>query len=320
MLKVFKQDDSKGLIELDLKKIDNGEELQQIIGNNLNVLFKNLILIDTKFRIDDFHIDILAYDNENDCFVLIKCKNTKNETVSDHIFAYYGMINEHPDKFVFRYNEKHREQKPRFYDDFNWEESYVITISTKFTKYQRIVAKEIEQLLGQKARFFEISRHNNETIILNEILTSKSSRTVKNHAEIDKNPILSPHTEEEYLAGKYRGRPDETSRKLYEYIKQRLFALYEDVYINVTTTYIGFRIRENDSYLCTVDLQGKKINLWLSVKKDSEVLVEDDFIKISEKGHWGRGEYRSYIENNDHIHKAMEYIKKVYEYKMAESN
>ena len=68
--------------------------LQQFVNQNFNSLFPDLKIISLSFGvgIPIRHIDILAYDERQNCFVIILCKSETNEYVLEQISKDYDAI------------------------------------------------------------------------------------------------------------------------------------------------------------------------------------------------------------------------------------
>lgn len=60
------------MIEIDFQEKDIEEYLCR--NGNLTKWFPNLVVVKQQFKIFDFYIDILAYDKERKCFVIIELK------------------------------------------------------------------------------------------------------------------------------------------------------------------------------------------------------------------------------------------------------
>jgi hypothetical protein len=58
------------------KCIANEKEIQTTVENNLHTIFE-LEFIATEFSVSNYRLDTLAYDKENNSFVIIEYKNTE---------------------------------------------------------------------------------------------------------------------------------------------------------------------------------------------------------------------------------------------------
>lgn len=97
--------------------------------------------------------------------------------------------------------------------------------------------------------------------------------------------------------------------ELYHELKDRILNLGEDVEMKVGKQTIGFRANRVFTDLI---IYNKGVGVMLNMKKgtldDYMNLTED----LSDKGHWGNGDYRVWMYSNEHIDYVMTLIKQSY--------
>ena len=314
MRRVFKNN-SNTFSMLREKAFDDEKTLQTLVEKNLGIVFDGLEFLTTEFQIKDLRPDSIAHDNEKNCFVIIEYKNVKSKQVLDQGATYYRLLKEYKGDFVLLYNRlKNRQHRT---EDFNWDESYVIFLSPKFTKYQ-IGASGI----GLPVRLYQVLQYEDEIITLDrvgEISTEHAGLGIPENKIMSKPyVILDKYDEEDYLSGKYKtGNASKETRELYFEIKSNILNKFEDLEARQKKAYVGFYDKTNDACMCTLDVKKSKINLTYSITASKNILFSSEFIRDVENiGIFGVGHYQSEIKNKEDIERALLYIQKVYDYKI----
>ena len=97
----------------------------------------------------------------------------------------------------------------------------------------------------------------------------------------------------------------EKTRRLYNILKNRILEL-DDIDIDVKKVYIAFKGRRN---IVDIEFTQNKLRLDINMKKgtlsDPLGITRD----ITNIGHWGNGDYRVEISNEDDIDNVMPLIK-----------
>jgi predicted transport protein len=113
---------------------DLEKDIQSLVEQNLTALF-SLEFVASEFAIDEFRIDTLAFDEENNAFVIIEYKKGSSYSVVDQGYAYLSKMLEKKADFVLEYQE--RTQKSLKKSDVDWTQSKVVFISPAFNSYQK---------------------------------------------------------------------------------------------------------------------------------------------------------------------------------------
>ena len=314
MRRVFKNDPNAFSL-LREKAFDDEKTLQTLVEKNLGVVFDGLEFLTTELQIKDLRPDSVAHDSEKNCFVIIEYKNVKNKQVLDQGATYYRLLREHKGDFVLLYN--HLKDSQHKTDDFNWDESYVIFLSPKFTKYQ-IGASGI----GLPVRLYQILQYEGGIITLErvgDIATEHvGSGASKDEAMPRKYVRLDEYDEEDYLSGKYKtGKASNETKELYFEIKKKILEKFEGLEARQKKAYVGFYSNTNDACICTLEVGRSKIKLTYSITASKKILSPSDFIRdVEHIGVFGVGHYQSEIKRKDNIGLALPYIQKVYDYKI----
>jgi len=156
------------LEEVNVKPFKLERDIQNLIEENIDSIF-GLEFICTEFRIDEFRIDSLCFNEENNSFVIIEYKKGSSYSVIDQGYSYMSKMLNNKDSFVLEYCRK---KKVSVDIDINWEDSKVIFISPSFNSYQ----KNSVNFQDVPFELWEITRYENNTISLNQYLAqSKES-------------------------------------------------------------------------------------------------------------------------------------------------
>ena len=132
---------------MDLHKLKNGKliavksdqfklekDIQNIVEENSQELF-NLQLVKSEFSINNYRLDTLCFDQENNSFVIIEYKKGSSYSVVDQGFSYLSTMLNNKSDFILEYNEKTKNTLRR--DSVNWTQSRIIFISPSFNSYQK---------------------------------------------------------------------------------------------------------------------------------------------------------------------------------------
>lgn len=95
----------ENIINLEEKPFKLEREIQNLFENNL-FLLTGLEFVKSEFSIQNQRIDTLAYDRENNSFVIIEYKRNRNQSVFDQGVSYLNTLLKFKADFVLEYNEK----------------------------------------------------------------------------------------------------------------------------------------------------------------------------------------------------------------------
>src|SRR4030066_2330290 len=248
-------------------------------------------------------IDTLAFDAENNSFVIIEYKIDQSFSVIDQGYAYLGLLLNNKAEFILEYNEHKSQSLKR--DDVDWSQSKVIFVSPQFTKYQ----KQAINFRDLPIELWEISKFANGTLLFNQLKspeTSESITKISPKSEIVQkvNREIKVYTEEAHLSG----LPNEQT-ELYQMLKERVLSLGDNIEIRPRKKYVGFVAGTN---FVDVHPQKAQLKLWINLQKgeldDPKKIARD----VSNVGHWGNGDYEVFIKSADELYYLMTLIKKIF--------
>jgi predicted transport protein len=270
-------------------------EIQSLFESNLNKLM-NLQLVKSEFSIKNRRIDTLAYDKQSNAFIIIEYKRSKNISVVDQGFTYLALMLENKADFIVEYNETLKQNIKR--TDVDWSQTRVVFVSTGFTENQR-TATNFKDIAIE---LWEVKRYENNLISVNQIKKSKSAESIKpitsSNKQLDNiTKEIKVYSEEDHTANK----SDEII-ELYEIFRDAIVNLADNIEVTPRKLRIAFKIGHR--VVCDIHLQKHNLKLWINLKRgildDPKKLMND----VSNKGHWGSGDYE--LKTTDT--KDLEYI------------
>ena len=288
------------LNELKEKPFKLEKDIQKVFEENLSVLM-GLELVKSEFTIKNKRIDTLAYDLQSFAFIIIEYKKDKNISVVDQGFTYLSLMLENKADFIVEYNESLKRNLKR--EDVDWSQTRVAFVSPSFTENQ-IQATNFKDIAIE---LWEVKQFDNDTIIINPIKKSNAAESIKpltqNKEALKKvTEEIKVYTEEEHIQ-----KTTELIAELYQKFRQGVIQLADDIEIKPKKMEIGFR---KDSKVFTdICILKNSLKIWINLKKgkldDPKHLAED----VSEKGHWGNGDYQIQVETDKDLEYIMSLIK-----------
>jgi len=279
------------------------KDIQKLFEGNLSVLM-GLELVKSEFVIKSRRIDTLAFDKQTNGFVIIEYKRDRNVSVIDQGFSYLSLMLENKAEFLVEYNESLGRNLKR--DEIDWSQSRVAFVSPNFTENQKMAVNFQDVAI----ELWEVKRYENDSISFNQIRkTSKESikQIADPKGDIDavaKEIIV--YKEEDHLA-----KGSDAIKELFEKIKGRILEL-DGLEMNLTKFYIGFKL--NNKVITDVEIQKNSMKHRINLKKGQLDDPKGLFTDVSEKGHWGLGDYETKYDTEVDIDYLMSLVKQSYNY------
>ena len=305
-MRVFELRD-KRLAEIKQESFGLEKIIQCMVEQNIESIFPGLEFVETEFQIDDLRPDTIAFDSDKNSFVIIEYKNIQNRSLIDQGVSYYQLLHERKADFVLLYRDK--TNKTADISGINWDETRIIFVSPKYTKYQ----KRASGFQGLPIELYEIKKYQNNVFTLDRI---GHSQTWSSNSVTPTTSRIAEFTEEDYLAGKYHNQyPTEEIKHLWKQLKRTIENTFDDVEVRQKKTYGGYYLQDIGSSICTLVAIKNKITLGYATK-NMDLIETSEFVEdVSQKGHWGLGNFCSAITKPDDIQKAIPLIQKVYQSK-----
>lgn len=290
---------SGSLHEISEKPFKLERDIQKLFEENLKVLM-GLEFVRSEVPIKNRRIDTLAFDKQSNAFIIIEYKRDKNISVIDQGFTYLGLMLENKADFIIEYNESLNGSLKR--NDVDWSQTRVVFVSTSFTENQ----KQATNFKDIAIELWEVKKYDNSTISVNRIKKSSSAESIKPITQ--KNEKLKNVTDEikVYTEQDHTERVGEGIVELYERFKSGILNLSDDIELQPKSDYIAFKKGKN---IADITLLKKSLKLWINLKKgnldDPKGITED----VSNKGHWGNGDYQISIQDDKNLEYIMSLIK-----------
>lgn len=289
------------LVQVKEKPFKLEREIQSIFESNLQNIM-GLLFVKSEFTIKNKRIDTLAYDKQNNAFIIIEYKRDKNYSVVDQGLTYLNLMLQNKAEFILTYNETLKDVLHS--KDVDWTQSRVAFVSPSFTDNQ-ISASDFKDF---GIELWEIKQFENNTISINTIKKSTGAPSIKpllenseNHKEVKEN--IKVYTEEDHY-----NNGSEYIIELYEKFKSSIQNLTDGIEILPQKYYIAFKKGSNIS---DIEIQKKSLKIFINAKigtlDDPKGLVKD----VSNIGHRGNGDYQVQIENDKDLEYIMSLIKQV---------
>lgn len=284
------------------------KDIQNLTEDNLNNVF-NLQIVKSEFSLNNLRIDTLAYDNENNNFVIIEYKKDKNFSVIDQGYAYLSLMLNNKADFILEYNENCNKNLKR--NDVDWSQSKVIFISPTFSKYQQ----QAINFNDLPMELWEISKYENNLIQYSRLKSPESSESIKKISKksnvVEKvSAEIKVYTEEDFLI-----KSSEDVNNLYFELKNQILAIDENIEVVPKKYYIAFKSQSN---FVDISPQKTKIKLWLNISK-GQLKDTNEMARVMRKesgkkiGHHGNGDYEIILSSVDDMSYLLTLIKQSYE-------
>lgn len=274
------------------------KEIQELTENNLKTIL-GLEFVKSEFSLNNFRIDTLAFDKEENTFVIIEYKRDKNFSVIDQGYAYLSLMLNNKADFILEFNENHDKTLKR--TDIDWSQSRVLFFSPAFTNYQR----EAINFKDLPIELWEVKRFENTTVSYEQIKKARAQESIKTISKADKTidnvaKEIKVYSEQEHLEN-----VSEEIKKLYEKFKNAIQNL-DNLEIKPKKKYIAFVAGRN-----VIDIlpQKKALKMWINMSKgeldDTKGITRD----VSITGHWGNGDFEIQIKDDENLEYILSLVK-----------
>jgi len=283
------------------------KDIQKLIESNVQELF-DLEFVRSELTIQNFRLDTLCFNKMSNSFVIIEYKKGTNYSVIDQGYTYLSTLLNNKSDFILEYNETLGGSLKR--DDIDWSQSRVIFISPKFSEYQ----KTSINFKNLPFELWEVTRFKNNLLGLTKIDTNSDvdiTSTVdkdnsKSIVKVVSKEIIT--YDENYHFNKNKTRPQQIIDLYYEF-KDRVLSLGDNIEMNIGKIWMGFK---QNRIFCDVVIYNEGVVVYINMKKGEL----NDYLKkcqdVSDKGHWGNGDFKIVIKSVDDIDYVMSLVKQSY--------
>ena len=289
---------------LDLREVSFKLErdIQSLFEKNLSQI-TGLELVKSEFSIQNQRIDTLAFDIENNAFVIIEYKRGHNYSVFDQGVAYLNTLLKYKADFVLEYNEALNKTLKK--NEVDWSQSKIVFVSPSFNQNQ----KQAVDFKDLNIELWEVKQYENNIIVIDGIKKSEAAPSIKQTSTLEKETDLSEITkeiktynEEDFFIGK-----TEELIELYNDFKQAILNLSPEIGIIPKKVYIAFK--KDRKNIADIQILNEGLKIFINMKKgdleDPKKLTKD----ISKVGHHGNGDYQIKVSDTKHLEYIMSLIK-----------
>jgi predicted transport protein len=290
---------SNKLLQVKEKPFKLEREIQNIFESNIQEIM-NLQLVKSEFTVKNKRIDTLAFDKQNNAFIIIEYKRDKNYSVVDQGLTYLNLMLQNKAEFILTYNETLKDILHS--KNVDWSQSRVAFVSPSFTENQ-ISASDFKDF---GIELWEVKQFENNTVSINSIKKSNGAPSIKpllenseDLKEVKEN--IKVYTEQDHL-----NATTDYIAELYEKFKASILNLADGIEIVPQKFYIAFKKGSNIS---DIEIQKKALKIFINAKlgslDDPKGLAKD----VSNIGHRGNGDFQIQIETDKDLEYIMSLIK-----------
>ena len=154
----------------------------------------------------------------------------------------------------------------------------------------------------------EVKQFKDGHIIINSLKDDSSQVSVKTITKNDKvfesvSREIKVYTEEDHL-----NNGSDKTKELYEDLKSAILNIDSSIKIEAKKLYIAFKQSTN---ICDVEIQKDKLKIYLNAKWGTIDDPKHLFKDVRKVGHWGNGEYRAEISDDNNIGYIIDLIRQV---------
>ena len=279
------------------------KDLQGIVENNIESVF-GVKFVAAEFSIENYRFDTVAFNFETNSFVIIEYKRGRNESLVDQGYAYLYTLLDRKAEFVLLFNEVFGKSKG--IKDFEWSQTRIIFVSPKFTDYQ----KNATSFMDMPFELYEIKQYEDGIISVAQINTNKSLKTEDGAKNVLGNEKIDKVTKEivVYTEEKLLERGSDLTRELYCILKERILEL-GDIKVEPKKLYIAFKGKSN---ICDIVIHKEHVTIYLNLKAGSLKDPQGIARVVKDIGHWGNGDYDTWIDREENIDYLMTLIRQSY--------
>jgi len=218
----------------------------------MDALF-GLQFVSTEFSIADFRLDSLAFDEQNNSFVIVEYKKGHSYSVVDQGYSYLSVMLNNKAEFILEYNEKTSRQLKR--SDIDWTSSRVIFVSPSFNSYQ----KNSVNFRDVPFELWEIKKFDDDLVAF-EQWRSSSTESIEKLSSGNKSSVITKVSSEvKVLSEKdHVSNLSDELNPVWVKLREKLVD-YADTSFFVTKGYISWK-RENTA-VCFIHFRKKRLQI-----------------------------------------------------------
>lgn len=283
-----------GVSELPSAQVALERELQTLLETNMMTFF-GVTFLRSEYKVTNGRMDSIGID-ENNCPVIFEYKRSVNENVINQGLFYLDWLLDHKAEFKLLVMEELGLEKA---EQIDWSMPCVICIASDFTKFDEHAVNQMQRNI----KLVKYRKYGDELIAF-EFLNV---------------PQVQPSPEEPAAPAKkakgdksFRQRLEDTSeafKNLYLSIHDYILSLGDDIAENQLKLYVAFKKVKN---IACVEVYQSYILIHLRLNPDTVGLKPGKIEDVRGKGHWGTGDLRLIIQNNDDFESVKPLLDRAY--------
>ena len=228
------------------------QDIQSLVENNMEALFE-LEFVSTEFSVAEFRLDSLAFDKQNNSFVVIEYKKGHSYSVIDQGYSYLSVMLNNKADFILEYNEKTDKKLKKA--DIDWTSSRVIFVSPSFNSYQ----KNSVNFKDVPFELWEIKKFDGDIVAFEQYKSSSNESIEKLFKESDNSVISKVSSEVKVMSEEdHVSNLSDLVKPVWDKLREKL-SDYSDTSFSVTQSYITWR-RDN-AVVCYIDFKKEKLRI-----------------------------------------------------------
>lgn len=290
-------------LERDSFKLER--DIQSLVEANMEIIF-GIKFVSSELSIEKFRLDSLAFDEQNNSFVIVEYKKGHSYSVVDQGYSYLSVMLNNKAEFILEYNEKNKKQLKR--TDVDWSSSKVIFVSPSFNTHQ----KNSVNFGDIPFELWEVKKFDGGLIVF-EQYESSSSESIEKLSKGNNSTVISKVSSEIKFSSEedHTGKLSEPIKEIWTTLREKLEG-HADTSFFITKSYISWK-REKTA-ICFIHFRKKELHVDVlrgTIKNDGSkskgFFNLDDPKKMTEGRSWtwksGQTghEYRLRLKNKDDL-------------------
>ena len=259
-------------------------DIQSLVETNMEVIF-GIEFVSTELTVGEFRLDSLAFDQQNNSFVIVEYKKGHSYSVVDQGYSYLSVMLNNKAEFILEYNEKTETNLKRI--DVDWSSSKVIFVSPSFNTYQ----KNSVNFRDVHFELWEIKRFEGGLVSFEQCKSSSTESIEKLSKGDDRSVISKVSSEIKVLSeGDHTGNLSDQLKPIWTTLREKLES-YADTSFFITKGYISWK-RDNTA-VCFIHFRKKELridvlrgNIREDQSKSKGFFTLDDPKEMAEEGGW----------------------------------
>jgi hypothetical protein len=250
----------------------------------MEVIF-GIEFVSTELTFGEFRLDSLAFDQQNNSFVIVEYKKGHSYSVVDQGYSYLSVMLNNKAEFILEYNEKTETNLKRI--DVDWSSSKVIFVSPSFNTYQ----KNSVNFRDVPFELWEIKRFDGGLVSFEQCKSSSTESIEKLSKGDDRSVISKVSSEIKVLSEEdHTGNLSDQLKPIWTTLREKLES-YADTSFFITKGYISWK-RDNTA-VCFIHFRKKELridvlrgNIREDQSKSKGFFTLDDPKEMAEEGGW----------------------------------